>query len=217
MLNSSHESRISSSLTWKDQSTKVRNKAKHTLGLVKRTLHAADRSVRKTTYEMLVRPPLEYATCAWSPHTQKDKQCRENIQWAAARFVCSDYGKWSSITQMMDQLGWDRLTTRRLCRDATMLYKVVYSKVGIPLPDFIVRCDSRTGGANPQKFRTIWSLCVLYQTSFYFQTVTLWNLLPAPHCDGNHNQDIPGNGPHCFIPDVDCSADIVLGPRTARF
>ncbi len=34
---------------------------------------------------------------------------------------------------MMDQLGWDRLATRRICRDATMLYKVVHSKVGIPL------------------------------------------------------------------------------------
>ncbi len=48
---------ISSSLTWKDQCTKVGNKAKRTLRLVKRTLHVADRSIRKTAYEMLVRPP----------------------------------------------------------------------------------------------------------------------------------------------------------------
>ncbi len=81
---------ISSSLTWKDQCTKVGNKAKRTLELVKSTLHAADRSLRKTAYEMLVRPPLEYAKCAWSPHIQKDKQCIENIQRAAARLVCGD-------------------------------------------------------------------------------------------------------------------------------
>ncbi len=38
---------ISSSLTWKDQCTKVGNKANHTLGIVKRIPHAAARSVRK--------------------------------------------------------------------------------------------------------------------------------------------------------------------------
>ncbi len=78
---------ISSCLTWKDQCTKVGNNAGQTP------------------------PPLEYVTCTWSPHTQNDKQCLENlnIQQAAARFVCSDYGKRSSVTQMIDQLGWDRL------------------------------------------------------------------------------------------------------------
>ncbi len=117
--------------------TTVGNKAKleHTLELIKRTLHATDRSVRKSACEILVRLFLEYATCTWSPHTQKDKQCLENIQWAAARFMCGDYGKRSSITQIMDQLGWDTLTTRRLCReaigrDATMLYKVVHLQQG---------------------------------------------------------------------------------------
>ncbi len=45
-------------------------------------------------------------------HTQKDKQCLENIQQAAARIIfmnmCNDYRKRSSVTQMMNQLGWDR-------------------------------------------------------------------------------------------------------------
>ncbi len=79
---------ISSSLRWKDQYTKVGNKAKRTLGLVKGTLHAIDRSVRKTAYEMLIRTPLECATCAWSPHTlvstYPEGQTVEN------RFVCSE-------------------------------------------------------------------------------------------------------------------------------
>ncbi len=108
---------ISSSLTWKDQCTKVANKAKRTLGLIKRTLHATDRSVRKTAYEMLVRhpvrSPLEYVMCPWSPHTQKDKQCLKNIKRTAPRFMCSDYGKRSSVIQMMDQLRWGRLATRQ--------------------------------------------------------------------------------------------------------
>ena len=84
---------MSANLSWKNQCNKVCNKAKRTLGLVKCTLHAADISVRKTAYAMLVPPSMEYATCAWSPHTQKDAQRLETVQRAAARFVCGDYKK----------------------------------------------------------------------------------------------------------------------------
>ena len=76
---------MSANLSWKNQCNKVCNKVKRRLGLVKRTLHAADISVRKTAYEMLVRPSMEYATCAWSPNTQKDAQRLEMVQRAAAR------------------------------------------------------------------------------------------------------------------------------------
>ena len=68
--------------------SRVCGKANRTLGLVKRTLHAAPQQVRKTAYETLVRPSLEYATCAWSPHTQSAIKKVEQVQRAAARFVC---------------------------------------------------------------------------------------------------------------------------------
>ena len=78
---------MSANLSWKNQCNKVYNKAKRTLVLVKRTLHAADVSVRKTAHEVFVRPSMEYATCAWSPHTQKDAQSLESVQRAAVWFV----------------------------------------------------------------------------------------------------------------------------------
>ncbi len=124
------------------------------------------------------------------------------------RMICLQDGRiWTN-------LGRDRLATRWLLvsRDATMLYKVVHSKVGIPLPDFIVRGDSRTRGANPHKFRTIRSSCVLYQISFYPQPVTFWNLLPAPTVMATTIKAFPGSGPRCFIPDVDCSANMDFRP-----
>ena len=155
---------MSANLSWKNQCNKVCNKAKRTLGLVKRTLHAGDISVRKIAYEMLIRPSMEYATCAWSPHTQKDAQCLETVQRAAARFVCDNYKKTSSVIQMMNTLNWDTLATRWLCRNATMVYKLVHQKVGIPLPDFIVRGDLRTRGST-HKFTIIRTKCVLYQKS----------------------------------------------------
>ena len=116
------------------------------------------------------------------------------------------------------KLGWDRLATRRLCRDATMLYKVVHNKVSILLPDFIVRGDSRTWGASPNKFRTIQSSCVLHYTLFYPRTVTLCPEPAAcPLCDCDHSQGIPHSGPPCYNPNVNCSADLDFSPPMARF
>ena len=82
---------INSKLSWKPHINKVQNKASRTLGLIKGTLHATSRPVRKTAYEALVRPTLEYATCAWSPYTNVDTQKIERVQRAAARFVVGDY------------------------------------------------------------------------------------------------------------------------------
>ena len=55
---------INSKLSWKSHISKVTKKANKTLGLIKRTLHAAPKQVRKAAYEALVRPSLKYATCA---------------------------------------------------------------------------------------------------------------------------------------------------------
>ena len=101
-------------------------KANRTLGLVKRTLHAAPQQVRKTAYETLARPSLEYATCAWSPHTQSAIKKVEQVQRAAARFVCGDYRRRSSVTSMCGTLEWDTLEQRRRLRDVTQTWTSRY-------------------------------------------------------------------------------------------
>ena len=111
-------------LSWQPHIKKVQNKARKTLGLIKRTLHAAPPQVRKTPYEVLVRPTLEYATCAWSSHTKTDIQKVEQVQHSTARFVTGDYRRTSSVTAMCTNLMWDTLHTRRCIRDATLFYKI---------------------------------------------------------------------------------------------
>ena len=124
---------IDPKLSWKDHISRVCGKANRTLGLVKRTLHAAPQQVRKTAYETLVCPSLEYATCAWSPHTQSAIKKVEQVQRAAARFVCEDYRRRSSVTSMCSTLEWDTLEQRRRLRDVTLFYKIKHGLVGITL------------------------------------------------------------------------------------
>ena len=102
---------IADNLKWTPQVNKVASKASRTLGLIRRNLHCCSTKVKKSAYETLVRPKLEYATTAWSPHTTKAKQRLESVQRSAARFVLGDYRRRSSVTQMLNDIGWDSLDT----------------------------------------------------------------------------------------------------------
>ena len=95
---------ISTKLSWQPHINKVQNKASKTLGLLKRTLHAAPPQVRQTAYEVLVRPKLEFATCAWAPHTKTGIQTIERVQRSAARFVTGDYHITSGVSDMCTNL-----------------------------------------------------------------------------------------------------------------
>jgi len=85
----------------------------------------------------LVRPNFEYAAAAWDPYTAKDIQQLERVQpkyiysqrsiyiasfagyiytlvqRRAARFVKKDYRHTTSVTGLLDELGWLSLFERR--------------------------------------------------------------------------------------------------------
>ena len=100
-------------LSWQPHINKVQNEASKTLGLLKRTLHAAPPQVRQTVYEVLVRPTLEFAT-------KTGIQTIERVQRSAARFVTGDYRRTACVSDICTNLMWNSLYTRRRIRDATM-------------------------------------------------------------------------------------------------
>ena len=54
-------------------------------------------------------PQLEYADLVWDPHTQVDVNKIEMVQRMAARWVLGDYSSYSSVTDMLEKLGWHAL------------------------------------------------------------------------------------------------------------
>ena len=118
----------------------MQNIASKTLGLLKRTLHAAPPQVRQTAYEVLVRPTLEFATCAWAPHTKTI----ERVQRSAARFVTGDYRRTSSVSDICTNLIRNSLYTRRRISDATMFKKIHHGLMHNSLPAIITTAEART-------------------------------------------------------------------------
>ena len=121
---------------------------------------------------------LLYASPCWSPFEKQHIASVESIQRAAARFVSSDYSRYSSVTGMTHSLGWDSLEKRGYIDSVTLMYKVVRNLVLIPLPNSIQSSYSRTRANHPYKFMHIFANSNAYKYSFFPRVIPLWNSLP---------------------------------------
>jgi len=86
----------------------------------------------------------------------------------------------SSVTQMLQELGWQDLQSRRRDLRLALLYKVVTGHVGIqPEHVGLVAADDRTRVKHQFKFCTVGSSTQAFHHSFAVQTVGDWNSLPS--------------------------------------
>ena len=87
------------------------------LGYLKRNLQISNPEVKSRAYQALVRPKLEYSCSIWDPYTHDNINKLEMIQRRAARYVQNKYHNTSSVTSMIDTLGWPTLAERVLKPD----------------------------------------------------------------------------------------------------
>ena len=125
---------ISKDLSWNTYISNITTSANRTSGFVKRNVLTKNKDIKTMAYNSLVRPQLEYASAVWSPYTKENKSKIEKVQRRAARWVSNDYSTYSSVTDMLSNLGWRSLENRRIDARLTMFYKIVYGLVAIPLP-----------------------------------------------------------------------------------
>ena len=109
----------------------MKKKASRVFGVLQRNLYSCSKAVKQRAYLALVRPTLEYATPAWSPHTKKDINNNESVQRLAARFVCGDYRRTSSVAKILESLHWPLLQDRREDKDLEMFCKIEKGIVNI--------------------------------------------------------------------------------------
>ena len=118
-------------------------------------------------------------SAVWSPYTKENKSKIEKVKRRAARWVSNDYSTYSSVTDMLSNLGWQSLEYRRIDVRLTMFYKIVYGLVAIPLPSYFVRPEVYTRHMHSLSYRQIHTSVCYYQYSFFPMLVVLWNKLPA--------------------------------------
>ena len=115
---------INSKLTWDQHINRISAKANQTLGFVKRNVQTTSRATKELAYKALVRPQMEYGAVIWDPTQQNLKDELEKVQRRAARYVMNIYLQTSSVTQMLHQLQWETLKTKKRNIKLIMLYKI---------------------------------------------------------------------------------------------
>ena len=104
---------ISKDLNWNSHIENIIVRANRTFGFVKRNIKTKKQEIRTIAYNTLVRPQVEYASAVWNHYTKENINKIEKLQRRATCWVCNDYSTYSSVTDMLSNLGWRSLELRR--------------------------------------------------------------------------------------------------------
>ncbi|XP_072032799.1 uncharacterized protein [Amphiura filiformis] len=169
---------LDNKLNWGEHVTNTVNKANRTLGFLRRNLWFCPGEVKSTAYLTLVRPVLEYAAGAWDPYRAGLIKKIESVQRKAARFCTGDYQRESSVTQMLEDLGWDTLAVRRERNRLAMFYKIQNELVGINKEAYIQTSSAAGLRRNHHLHVEIPFIKKdVYKNSFFPRTGRAWNSL----------------------------------------
>ena len=165
---------FSNELSWNHHLDQTKAKATRSLNLLRRNVRKCPQSTRETAYTTLVRPHLEYGSPVWDPYHNKQIAELEQVQRRAARYVCQDYRRESSVTHMLEQLKWETLQQRRFVARMTIMYQAVHQLVAIPIPTYYIPSPRGDHQYIPIHVRTD-----IYKFSFFPRTIRWWNHLPV--------------------------------------
>ena len=170
---------LTTDLSWNTHISRITKKANCMLGFLKRNLQTSNKQLKSNAYYTLVRPHLEYCSSIWNPHTLENRNLIEAVQRRAARYVCNRYERTDSVTQMLQELEWDPLDTRRTKTQLTMFYKILNNIVDIQPDLYLNKAYSRTRSNHSLKFQHFSSRTDTFKFSFFPRVVPIWNSLPS--------------------------------------
>ncbi|KAK3103099.1 hypothetical protein FSP39_016427 [Pinctada imbricata] len=141
-----------------------------------KNIYQCPKEIKVLCYNTLVRPIMEYGGIIWGPSTAHNINRLEMVQRRAARFIMGDYHTTSSVTTMMEQLGWRTLQERRAQAKAVMMFRIVNQLVDIPHTYLTPARVSVRG--HSQRFTVPHTRTTTYRHSFFPDSIRIWNALP---------------------------------------
>ena len=90
------------------------------------------------------------------------------------RFTCA-----SSLTDMLQDLDWESLESRRVKIQLTLLFKVIQDLVDIPASAYFTPASTWTRANRTKSLGQISSRSDAYKFSFFPRAIPVWNCLPA--------------------------------------
>lgn len=172
---------LQSNLSWNSHVDNIVSKAKHVLGLIKRTVgYIAPTNVKLQLYISLVRSNLEYNTQVWGGLSKMNRMKIESIQRAATRYILNG----SSITysERLLKLNLLPLSIRRDLLDDKFFLKCMLGIFPLKVSNFVnftfnaninTRSSCDPSLIKPPKCKTL--TC---RNSYFNRVSHSWNSLP---------------------------------------
>ena len=135
---------ITSDLRWNAHINSISSKANRSLGFLRRNLKISSIQLKTLAYFTFVRPILENSCTVWDPYTATQISKLEMIRRRAARYVLHRHHNTSSVTNMLQSLGWRSLADRRKDAQLCMLYNISNDLVGIPATKYLIPLNTVT-------------------------------------------------------------------------
>ena len=170
---------ISNNLTWDEHINRSTKKSNQTLGFLRRNIKVKSEPIKSIAYQTLVRPQLEYASEVWAPHTQTHIAQLESVQRRAARWIKHDFGRTSSVTDMLHSLHLRRLDLRRIDSNLSLFYKIHHNLVAIPIENYLTPMTRFTRLDHSLGYRLFTATKDYYKFSYFPRSVYHWNRLPS--------------------------------------
>ena len=188
MINQVHEVpylgiNLDSSLKWNEHIMKLCRNVSSKLALLGRLRKFLGKNTLRHIYLVIIQPKIDYAVSVWGYCSQANRDLVTRLQHRAARIVCGnmDYINVRGV-DLVKQLGWQTIETRRDYFTATLMFKIVNGFAPKRLIDSLVM--TRDTHDIPTRSTASGSLQVprpnydFFRNSFGYQGSIIWNNLP---------------------------------------
>ena len=147
------------------------------LSVLFRSFGLLDKQPFLLIYRGLIRPRLEYACQAWSPHLRRDIDLLERVQRRATRMVSGLSGL--PYHERLRWLGLQSLETRRRRADLIFTYQLLHNLVDYDFRRLFHLADYQGTRGHPLKLFKTRGRIDARKFSFALRVITPWNNLPS--------------------------------------
>ena len=170
---------ISNTLSWSVHINKAIAKADRRLNIIRRCQKILPRSCKEMLYKTTIRPVLDYGDIIYDACLKSESDAIEKCQRKAA-LICTGAFRHTSNERLLNELGWERMESRRTIHRLTLFYKIYRSLTPPYLRDICNLVPHNTDTYNLRRNHSILIPFIrreLFSKSFYPKTIREWNNL----------------------------------------
>ena len=171
---------ITDNMGWGQHVSEVSSMAAETLGFLRGDLAFAPGSAREVACRALVWPGLGCAAPSLGSRLGLRIDQIERVRRTAARWTCRRWQNTSSVGEMLDELEWPSLDTRRDRSSLLLFHKIHCGAVSIEKDKYMTPAHSlgATRSSHSAQYRRHPTCSDGLNNSFFPRTVSHWNSLP---------------------------------------